>query len=245
MVPAGWAMAFFISLIYTGSRVGGQRERQTQAFEAGTVYFPRDYPSILAYENWATEREMEKKGKWDRKPPAKRVNFESLGTTHPWKSDWYGLLGIKEHEHEAPPAFVSTQRELDEGAVGNIRPWLLRGAEVPKILARLYSVFSHSAALLSDINRLRLKRSPSSLVDDKEATNLLNRALINVKVKMCSRGTPEELAMIYVLADETVLQWEKVLHSSRVADDESPKEIEVPVYSLFHLLSIADMPAVG
>lgn len=228
MVPAGWSMAFFNSLIYTGSRVGGQRERQTQAFEAGAAYFPRDYPSTSAYENWATEREREEKGKWDRKPPAKRVNFESLGTIHPWKADWYGLLGIKEGEQEASAAFVSTQREQDEGAVG-IHPWLLRGAEVPKILARLYSVFSHSAALLSDINRLRLKRSPNPLIDDKEATNLLTRALINVKIKMCSRGTPEELAMIYVLSDEVVLQWEKVLHSSKAVDDESAKEIEVPV----------------
>jgi ribonuclease P/MRP protein subunit POP1 len=94
--------------------------------------------------------------------------------------------------------------------------------------------------LLSDINRLRLKRNPSLLIDDKEATNLLKGALINVRVNMCSRGTPEDLAMIYLLPDAIVLQWEKVLHSSKVTDDESPKEIEVQISS-FHLLSLTRM----
>ena len=241
MVPAGWSMAFFNSLIYTGSRVAGQRERQTQAFEAGTVHFPRDYPPSLAHEVWATTRGAEEKRKWDRKPPAKRVNFESLGTMHPWKANWHELLGIRQEQQPEQgnplPAFISTQREespaedaLDEATV-NIRPWLLRGAEVPKILSHLYSVFTHGAALLSDINRLRLKRNPSLLIDDKESTILLKGALISVKTRMCSRGTPEDLAMIYVLPEEIVLQWEKVLHSSKVTD-ESPKEIEVKNFFL-------------
>jgi ribonuclease P/MRP protein subunit POP1 len=249
MVPAGWSMAFFNSLIYTGSRVAGQREKQTQAFETGTVHFPRDYPTTSAYEDWATKRGEEEKGKWDRKPPAKRVNFESLGTMHPWKADWHALLGIKGKQSEpeiSQPAFVSTQR--DQGAAGeqameDIKPWLLRGQEVPKILSRLYSVFNHGVALLSDINRLRLKRYPNLHLDDKEATSLLKGALINVKVKMCSRGTPEDLAMIYVLPDEIVLKWEKVLHSSKVTDDESPKETEVVLSSLF--VSLTDMRLVG
>jgi len=231
-------MAFFNSLIYTGSRVAGQRERQTQGFEAGTVNFPRDFPSTLAHESWAAKLEAKEKGRWDRKPPAKRVNFESLGTLHPWRADWHGLLGIRQQQQpdqgSSLPAFISTQREQDstaDEAMENIRPWLLRGAEVPKILSRLYSVFNHRSSLLSDINRLRLKRN-SSLLVDKESPNLLKGALINVKVNMCSRGTPEDLSMLYVLPDAIVLQWEKVLHSSKVTDDESPKEIEVNNFSL-------------
>jgi ribonuclease P/MRP protein subunit POP1 len=254
MVPAGWSMAFFNSLIYTGSRVAGQRERQTQAFESGTAHFPQDYPSTLAHEGWATKREEEEKGKWDRKPPAKRVNFDILGTMDPWKTNWHGLLGTKERQNAeqgtSHPDFISTQRDQEsaeealDGTTENIRPWLLRGAEVPKILSRLYSVFNHGTSLLSDINRLRLKRNPSLLIDDKEATNLLKGALINVKVKMCSRGTPEDLAMIYVLPDEVVLQWEKVLCSSKVSDDESLKELEVTISS-FHVLSLTEMHAVS
>jgi len=250
MVPAGWSMAFFNSLIYTGSRVSGQRERQTQGFEAGTVNFPRDFPSTLAHEGWAAKLEAEEKGKWDRKPPAKRVNFESLGTMHPWKADWQGLLGIRQQQPDqgtSLPAFISTQREQESAAneaTENIRPWLLRGAEVPKILSRLYSVFNHRTSLVSDINRLRLKRNPNLLINDKESTNLLKGALINVRVNMCSRGTPEDLAMIYVLSDAIVLQWEKVLHSSKVTDDESPKEIEVQISS-FHFLSLTHMHAVS
>ncbi|KAG6847946.1 hypothetical protein C0991_001129, partial [Blastosporella zonata] len=73
-------MAFFSSLTFTGTRVGGQRERQTQAFEAGAPYFPRDLPTSTGHDEYASARAMEEKARWDRKPPAKRPNYEKLGT---------------------------------------------------------------------------------------------------------------------------------------------------------------------
>lgn len=89
-------MAFWSSLIHTGTRVGGQRERQTQAFEAGTPYFPRDFPFSKAYESWVGEKEHEEREKWGRKPPAKRVNFVKLGVRSPWVPDWDVVLGLRE-----------------------------------------------------------------------------------------------------------------------------------------------------
>ena len=43
IAPKGWGMPLLSSLTHTGTRVGGQRERETQRREAGCVYFPRDY----------------------------------------------------------------------------------------------------------------------------------------------------------------------------------------------------------
>jgi ribonuclease P/MRP protein subunit POP1 len=237
IIPAGWSMAFFNSLIFTNTRVGGQLERQTQAYEAGTMYYPRDYPFTRAYDAYALDRESTDKGAWERKPPAKRVNFEALGTRSPWHADWEVVLGIstQDEEHIGPdqPTFVTTQRDaVSETNVvkPNIKPWLLRGSEVPKILSSIFSVFNHGATVLLEINKLRLKRGLSPLSNDVKS-DLLRGALINVKISMCSRGAPQDLAAIYSLSDHLYKKWEKALllrASGGISlEDDTPQEIEV------------------
>ena len=228
-------MPFFNSLTYTGSRIGGQRERQTQAFEAATLHFPRDYPFTRAYDEWSSNQEKEDKERWQRKPPAKRVNFEKLGTMHPWRADWHELLGVAKKDVE--PAFIPAQREMEieDDTMGGrqeiVQPWLFRGSELSKIVSNLSSVFSHGAALLSEINRLRLKRKLDQLDNNITPMNLLKGALVNIKITMCIGGSLEDLAMIYVLPDNMALQWQKVLYirrSSRTSlEDDTPQETAV------------------
>lgn len=238
IIPAGWSMAFFSSLIFTNTRVGGQLERQTQAYEAGTMYYPRDYPFTRAYGAYALDRESTDKSAWERKPPAKRVNFEALGTRSPWRADWEVVLGIstqdEEHIGPDPPAFVTTQREtVSEMNVvkPNIKPWLLRGSEVPKILSSIFSVFNHGATVLLEINKLRFKRGLMPLSNDIESADLLKGALINVKISMCSRGAPQDLAAIYSLPDDLYKKWEKALllrASGGISlEDDTSQEAEV------------------
>ena len=142
LLPAGWSMAFWNSLIYTGTRVGGQRERQTQAYEAGTGYFPRDYPSSSAYKEWAAKKASEEEAVWLRKPPAKRVNYGKLGVRNPWQADWEAVLGLKKAKSFIQPQageksnnkkkgkkkdkgqagkFVTTQRSDDQLNVDDAR----------------------------------------------------------------------------------------------------------------------------
>ena len=237
IIPAGWSMAFFSSLTFTGTRVGGQRERQTQAFEAGTTYFPRDYPSSLGYDMYAAARQKEERAKWERKPPAKRPNFEKLGTRSPWKADWEVVLGLAsadgaEAEEEG---FVTTQREEPVMEVQqdtkSVRPWLLRGCEVSTVLSSLSKLFNHGAGLLQEINRLRLKRGHDLLDGSVKADELLKAALVSVRVKMCKRGAPDDLALIYSMTDDDAKKWEKALQKSwsngMALDEETPGEIEV------------------
>ncbi|KAH9480457.1 Ribonucleases P/MRP protein subunit POP1 [Psilocybe cubensis] len=233
ILPAGWSMAFFSSLIYTSTRVAGQQERQTQAYEAGTTYFPRDYPTTEPYQAYAQDREFKEKETWDRKPPAKRVNFEKLGTENPWMSDWAKVLGIPGRD-DKDEDFVATQREpepsQDNEAHIAIKPWLLRGSEVPSILSKLSSVFNVGAALLSEINRLRLKRSHQVLAEDITGAQLLHGALVNVEITMCSRGSPQDLAEIFIIPDGLSIQWERFLQTRNrksVDDEEHPDELEL------------------
>jgi len=241
-------MAFFSSLIFTGTRVSGQRERQTQSFEAGTIYFPRDYPFTKAYTVDAEARENEERARWERKPPAKRANFEKLGTRSAWRADWTVVLGL---EKERPVGvggmeeFVTTQRE--EGIEGEevvegrkVRPWLLRGADVPNILSTVSKLFNHGAGLLSEINKLRLKRNQDPLDASIKADDLWKGALVSVRVMVCARGAPNDLAVIYAIGDEEVGKWGRVLQKRKGAgvgllDEESADEVKVSV----HVLKIA------
>ncbi|TFY59286.1 hypothetical protein EVJ58_g5874 [Rhodofomes roseus] len=226
IIPQGWAMAFLPSLIYTGTRTGGQRERQTQTYEGGCAYFPRDYPFTQAYEEYADEREIEEEDRWERRPPAKRVNYAKIGTRSPWKPDWEVVLGLREppaQESEDPASeLIPAQRtdvemESEETAPGTstqprkgekeIRPWLLRGQDVPSILQSISSMINPSAGLLGCIDQLRIKRGQDPLGGNVRANELWQGALVRVRVLLCGRGNPEDLAMLYRLDDEEARKW--------------------------------------
>jgi len=250
-------MAFWNSLIYTGTRVGGQRERQTQAYEAGTAYFPRDYPSSSAYKEWAAKKASEEEAVWLGKPPAKRVSYGKLGVRSPWQADWEVVLGLKEAEPFIQPQagaksnnkkngkkdkgqaeeFATTQRgddhvddaraEDDQILIGiskdskgmeicepEVKPWLFRCFDVTRIL-ELLDQGNPGSELLAEINRLRQKRSFEPLSSSITGDDLLNHALVNVKVIMFREGVPEDMAMIYRVSDEEATMWEQLIVGNR------------------------------
>lgn len=204
-------MPFFSSLTFTGSRVGGQRERQTQAFEADVPYFPRDYPSIAAYDAQISKTADEEEARWKRTPAAKKPNFEKLGTRSPWRPDWEVVLGLKDPESQ----LVTTQREgqapEDEGMqppedapILGKSPWLLRGA--------LLKYMSLVPDLIKELNRLRTRRSESHF-DFKDADLLLRSALVPVHLTPCGRGVLKDMSMIYMLEDNEHEEAQKLARS--------------------------------
>ena len=219
-------MPFFTSLTYTGTRVGGQRERQTQSFEAGIPYFPRDYPFSVAYIAHANEMEEEDKGRWGRKPPAKRANFEKLGTRSPWKPDWEVVLGL-EDPGIADNGLIPAQREATQSTVTkNVRPWLLRGMDASKILENAFDMFDHGSGLLADINNVRLKRFQDPLHSSLRPEDLWKGALVTVRLLMLGRGAPGDLAAIYQVDDDEARNLFEQKKHSHLGDD-NPDEIDV------------------
>ena len=219
IVPQGWGMPFFSSLTYTGTRTGGQRERQTQAFEAGTAYFPRDFPTTDAYADYADDRADEERAAWDRRPPAKRPSYDALGTRSPWQPDWGVVLGL-----EDPPVaeeledFVDTQRAPESPAGvppgvgvgeagGKGQPWLLQGPDVPALVTSVASMLNPSAGLLVHVNQARAKRQLDPLGVGVRAEDLMRGALVQVSIALSSRGCPDDMAMIYRVNDEEAQMW--------------------------------------
>ncbi|KAI0333745.1 POP1-domain-containing protein [Cubamyces sp. BRFM 1775] len=227
IIPQGWGMPFFSSLTYTGTRVGGQRERQTQAFEAGCAYFPRDFPGTQAYVEYAEDRADEDRATWERKPPAKRPNYEKLGTRSPWTPDWDVVLGLKQPptSQEAANAgadnedLMDTQRDAEMTDAQTtepttiaepeyqLKPWLLRGPDVPTIVADVSSMLNPAAGLLLHLNQARTKRRLDPLPARVRADDLMRTALVRVSIWLCGRGSPEDLAVIYRVEDEEARKW--------------------------------------
>ncbi|EAU86234.2 ribonuclease P/MRP protein subunit [Coprinopsis cinerea okayama7 len=229
IVPSGWGMAFWNSLIFTGTRVGGQRERQVQAYESGTPYFPRDYIFTSAYNTFSKKREDELRTNWERKPPAKRVNYDKLGVIHPWLPEWNRILGLPE-----PPTvsegFVPAEREEQQMDVDSVdqgvKPWLFRGAELRKIVESVSSSFMQTT-FLDEINRLRSQRGLGPLDGGaSRSVQLLQGALVTVRVTMTSRGTPDDMGIVYSMKDDEVNEELKKLANpkKRLVDPEDEEE---------------------
>ncbi len=248
-------MPFLSSLIYTGTRVAGQRERQTQAFEAGSVYFPRDVPTTEAYADYAEDRADDERETWERKPPAKRPNYEKLGTRSPWRADWGVVLGIDE-----PPKpqeledFVDTQRDANAVAVDATAPgtttdanvtghqkveqWLLRGPDVPAAVAELSLASNPAESLLTQVNKARTKRKLDPLKADSRGEDLLKGALINVGITLLGRGCPDDMAVIYRMEDDEARAWigaEAKRKKGFSLVDDGPDETEVCWWTVFRM----------
>ena len=242
IVPKGWGMPFLTSLIYTGTRVGGQRERAHQAFEAGAAYFPRDFPTSPAYEEFAAARALADEERWKRKPPAKRVNWDKLSTVHPWTSAWRVALGLGPVPNTDPGTdkgsdtdMVPTQRDEPLPASASdstIRPWLLHGPNARVIVENIARLIGPAAGLLSEMNALRRKRELPPMDSGTVDTDaLLRGALVHVRVTLCGRGAPDDMAYIYALDDSEARAWVKA-YGQRGAvgyevGEEPPDAVEV------------------
>ncbi len=229
VVPKGWGMPFLTSLIYTGTRVGGQRERAHQAFEAGAAYFPRDFPTSAAYEEFAAARALADEERWKRKPPAKRVNWDKLSALDPWTSAWRTALRLGPMpnadtgtDNGSDTDMVPTQRDdpLPTSASASdsaICPWLLHGPNARAIVENVARLLGPAPGLLSEINALRRKREfPPLDASTVDADALLRGALVHVRVTLCGRGAPDDMAFIYALEDQEARAWVKA-HGQRGA----------------------------
>ena len=237
LLPSHWSMPFFSSLIHTGTRVGGLRERRTQLFEAGTPDFPYDYPLTPAN---ARDEEMSEKierERWERKPPAKRVQWASVGTRSPWRANWEDVLGVS-------TTLCGTDQVADEGLLdvqrqpaGDISRsassdtwgtreamWLLRGPEAPELIEAASNAPHPAVALLEKINALRAKRALDAL--QTGPSELLKGALVPVMLNMCGRGNPDDLAAIYDVGHDEGSAIRRMLTRKKVGDIEGDVDDE-------------------
>lgn len=111
ILPSGWTMPFWISLVYRGARVGGLRESRNCALESEVPYFPGDLPDTKAGKQYNDETQREGESNYSRYPPNKRPNYHKLGITSPFVNPWNTLVKewIGETQLKTLDSSMSTQ----------------------------------------------------------------------------------------------------------------------------------------
>lgn len=181
ILPRGFGLHFWKSLVFAGARVAGYNDVRAMHFESGFPCFPQDYPGTRAFE---VQRQMDKKAAeevWEKRPPAKRVNFTKRGIDYPFECAFETL--------------VSHQDPMEDGSEHNLasRPTyaLLHGDPL------LSSVFHDNYS--EKLNTLVAQRGLESIWP---STNIqLDNMLVKIRVKYIGRGKPSPNALIYVLED--------------------------------------------
>lgn len=84
LVPRGWGQAFWLSLVHTGAKVLGLAQVRQQCLNAQIAAFPYDWVGTRAQVDYDKHAAAERCAAWSRRPPAKRVNYASLGREHPF-----------------------------------------------------------------------------------------------------------------------------------------------------------------
>lgn len=158
-------------------RFGGLNEKRQIAFEAGTPWFPADYPGTKAGWEWEAKEREKRKRDWESRPKGKRIEWSSvdLGGGHKgevglgWACDWERLM------HGPPVEVKETQKtKQTERKNGDSR--------------------AHENSNADRAAKESLPRSSPSL-----QANELSAAIMTVKITLLTRGTPTACARIYRL----------------------------------------------
>jgi ribonuclease P/MRP protein subunit POP1 len=180
ILPRGWGLAFWKSLVFAGVRVAGYDDVRAMHFESGLPSFPHDYPGTRAFEAQRKAIKEAALSIWEKRPPGKRVNFAKRGIEHPFESA-FEILATVEHME------IESQDNLA------IRPNynLLQGQLL------VSSILSESIDFQAKLDTLWSNRG----LENQTSSIQLNDALVKVRVKYIDRGKPAPHAMIYLLED--------------------------------------------
>ncbi|KZW00420.1 POP1-domain-containing protein [Exidia glandulosa HHB12029] len=213
IAPRGWGTALLHSLTFTGTRVAGLAQRATQHAEAGASFFPVDFPSTKACGAWWATRGAEERARWERKPKAKRVSYEKRGVRSAWVPDWDVVLGLEGAGARAD------ESEAQRGERAERKIWLLPGDGIEAALE------AGAGAVETLVTESRAKRSlPPIPIADSDATDLIQTALVSVRVHLVGRGAPGDVGLIYFVKDEERNEWERGLE----ADKNDSMDIDAP-----------------
>ena len=157
--------------------------------EAGVPRFPHDFPTTKPYREHAETWEASKRHRWERTPPAKRVNYERLGTGNPWRAEWGSVLGRCTPGVEG---YVPTQRDT-------AHPWLLSKYVAAFVLDGATGAQNPEAWLHDKLSTLRPGRGSTKLLREVSADDLWRGALVQVQVELHGRGTLDDVAAVYPL----------------------------------------------
>lgn len=185
VLPVWYSLMYYPLSSGGNPRFGGLQEQRQLAFEAGTPWFPGDYPGTRAGWEWGLREREETRREWERKPKGRRIEFDRLDLGTPgrrkrgeigrgWACDWERLMQgpdasrpPPENEHPEHPPLHIHQLRFDEAEAALSRA---RNGE-----------------------------------EEVEADRRNSGALATVRIWLMHRGTPTPRARIYRLPSDKEL----------------------------------------
>lgn len=181
ILPAGWSMAFWIALVYRGTKPVGLREQHSLAFEAGDLTFPDSCPDTPSGVDISLSRATELSSAYSRRPPAKRCNYDKMGVMAPFHCPWLELV----------QGWMGT----DEGGKRGQFFYCVRSRKLLRLLndvcagVRARSEFESGGR--TSLSAALLECGPG---------------IVKVHVLMMGRGAPDQHALICLPTREDILQ---------------------------------------
>ncbi|EDO39296.1 predicted protein [Nematostella vectensis] len=229
ILPSGWAMAFWIALVYRGARVGGLREARSISLECERPHFPRDFPDTSSGKEHDKAIETEGSAKYLKYPPAKRPNYAKLGVPCPFSYPWEQLVrewlarGIPVVKPESASSCDRERLDLNETkegeAVGiNGREQGSPVENCPKSGTPQIAMDSggkefyvlRSKRILTELRertsvrqhrRKRCGEDPTPMPIDLTTTPSAESSLVCVSLRMLNRGFPLPNAIVAIPSD--------------------------------------------
>jgi ribonuclease P/MRP protein subunit POP1 len=215
LVPAGWGMAFWMSLMYAnGARAAGQRELRHMALETGVPVFPEDYQDAAAGSAAMKATEERAQERFNRRPKAKRVNYVKYRVASPFRVDLDALVAAGgDVAPNAPAVAESVAIANKRRASKRPRRQLVAsseagGGERPVACAATASCHPRPRILRSELEIRRMLQLPSATAPRptlraRWAPATIGppvpgqpQALVRVLLRPTSRGVPRRNAII-------------------------------------------------
>ncbi len=111
ILPANWATAFWVALIYRGARACGMRELKRCSLEALVPHFPEDFPDTEAGQKHDDTLRQALVEKYLRRPPDKRRNYGKLLIPSPFHCPWEEVVKKWGRESRIQPFLMLRERE--------------------------------------------------------------------------------------------------------------------------------------
>eukprot|EP00842_Homolaphlyctis_polyrhiza_P004308 jgi/Hompol1/4879/HPOL_003985-RA len=196
ILPRGWAMDFWLTLVFAGARTAGLREKAEMHFEDQLPYFPTDYPESPTFVADSHQTKRELSDAHNRKPAGKRLNYASLQVASPFELPFQSLLGIQSETASDDPITVLHSPSIIH------RLNTLISDDLPFDTVST-SIANHIVSLISK------RRTTDNAISVGSVSSQIDTAFVRVSVKPIGKGSPKSHAILY----SPTLEQVKVLYT--------------------------------
>jgi ribonuclease P/MRP protein subunit POP1 len=204
VVPVWYSIMYYPLSSGGNPCLGGLKEQQQIAFEAGEPWFPGDFPGTRAGWEWGQRDTEKSRREWERRPKGRRAEYDNilLSEGRPkgeigrgWACDWERLLqGPKPDvlDSETEEVKTSSKTSNDKSTESNDGVTdETTGLAVPPL----------------DIHNVRFAPAETHTTLTKlKKTSVEASTLASVYISLTGRGTPTPHARIYRLPTDPALR---------------------------------------